>query len=204
METPPGTPHAHSMKTLSRFLVLPLLLLLVASAFTRPIRSAQTKQLSQYGQPRDAVDLLLRTKSPPTDDASRKITWSLIGSAYRVMKAYENARLCYERATYILSEIPNTQADYASAIDNLSAAKELTGLLHAATILRTVSKRLHQGHCNHNSQVDLKMELASLDALHNAILNKETARLVKDAAPTLSNPRVRRRAGCTMSAESFQ
>jgi hypothetical protein len=204
METPPGTPHAHSMNTLSRFLVLPLLLLLVASAFPRPTQSAQTKQLSQYGQPRDAIDLMLRTESPPTDGASRRITWGLLGSAYRVMRAYENARLCYERATYILSEIPNTRADYASAIDNLGAAKELTGFLHAATILRTVSKRLHQGHCDHNSQVALNTEFASADFFHNAILEVEIARLEKNAAPTMPNLRTRRRAGCTMSAESFQ
>jgi hypothetical protein len=191
------------MKTLSQFLVLPLLILLIAFALTQPPQSVQARHSSQYGQPRDAIDPQQQAESPPRNDAG-DITWHLLSSAYRIMEAYEKVRLCYERATYILSEIPNTRADYASAIDNLGAAKELTGLFHTAMILRTVSKRLHQGRCDHNSQVALKTELAPPDFFHNAILKSEPARLEKNAAPTLSNLRTRRRAGCTMSAESFQ
>ena len=120
------------------------------------------------------------------------------------MKAYENARLYYEKATYILNEIPNPRTDYAIALDNLAGAKELTGLLQAAKTLRTMSKRLHQRRCDRSSQVDLKTELAFADAFHNAEPKQETARLEKDATPTLSNVHARRRVGCTMSAESFQ
>jgi hypothetical protein len=191
------------MKTLTRFLVLPLLLLLVAFALTQPPQSVRAKQLDQHGQPRDAIDPRLQAESPPHNDAG-DITWHLLSSAYRIMEAYEKARQCYQTATHILSEIPNTRADYASAIDNLGAARELTGLFHTAKILRTVSKRLHQGHCDHNSQVALKTELASADFFLNTILKNEPARLENNAAPTLSNLRTRRRAGCTMSAESFQ
>jgi hypothetical protein len=197
MATPPGTSHADNMKTLSRFLVIPLLILLVAFALTQPPRSVQTRQSSQYGQPRDAIDLLLRAESPPLNDTSRDITWHLLSSAYSIMDAYEKARQSYQTATHILKEIPNPQPDYAVALDNLGAIEELK-------TLRTMSKRLYQGICDRNSQVDLKTELASADAPRNAEPKKEAARLEKYAAPALTNVRARRHGGCTMSAESFQ
>jgi hypothetical protein len=197
MATPPGTFHADNMKTLSRFLMLPLLILLIAFALTQPPQSVQTRQSSQYGQPRDAIDLHLRTESPPLNDASRDITWHLLSSAYRIMDAYEKARQCYQTATHILKEIPNPQPDYAVALDNLGAVEELK-------TLRTMSKRLCQGICDRNSQVDLKTELASADAPRNAEPKKDAPRLEKDTAPALTNVRARRHGGCTMSAESFQ
>lgn len=203
METYPDTPHAHNMKTLSRFLVLPLLILLVAFALTQPPQSVQSRQ-SNHGQPRDTIDRPLRAESPPLNDTSRDITWQLLSSAYRIMEAYEKARQVYQTATHILNEIPNQQPDYALALDNLGAAKELTGLVDAAKTLRTMSKRLHQGICNRNSQVDLNPELAFADSPRIPEPKKESSRLEKGAAPTLSNVRSRRRAGCTMSAESFQ
>jgi hypothetical protein len=203
METYPDTPHAHNMKTLSRFLVLPLLILLVAFALTQPPQSVQSRQ-SNHGQPRDTIDRPLRAESPPLNDTSRDITWQLLSSAYRIMEAYEKARQVYQTATHILNEIPDQQPDYALALDNLGAAKELTGLVDAAKTLRTMSKRLHQGICNRNLQVDLKTELAFADSPRTPEPKKESARLEKGAAPTLSNVRSRRRAGCTMSAESFQ
>jgi hypothetical protein len=203
METYPDTPHAHNMKTLSRFLVLPLLILLVAFALTQPPQSVQSRQ-SNHGQPRDTIDRPLRAESPPLNDTSRDITWQLLSSAYRIMEAYEKARQVYQTATLILNEIPDQQPDYALALDNLGAAKELTGLVDAAKTLRTMSKRLHQGICNRNSQVDLNPEFAFADSPRSAEPKKESSRLEKGAAPTLSNVRSRRRAGCTMSAESFQ
>jgi hypothetical protein len=192
------------MKTLSRFLVLPLLILLISFALTQPPQSLRTRQSSQHGQPRDTIDRPLRAESPPLNDTSRDITWQLLSSAYKIMEAYEKARQVYQTATHILHEIPNQQPDYALALDNLGAAKELTGLVDAAKTLRIMSKRSHQGICNRNSQVDLKTELAFADSPRSAEPKKQAARLEKGAAPTLSNVRSRRRAGCTMSAESFQ
>jgi tetratricopeptide (TPR) repeat protein len=196
MATPPSTSHADNMKTLSRFLVFPLLTLLVAFALTQPPQSAQRKS-SQYGQPRDAIDLLLRAESPPLNDTSRDITWHLFSSAYRIMNAYEKARQCYQTATHILKEIPNPQPDYALALDNLGAVEELK-------TLRTMSKRLYRRICDRYSQVDLKTELASADASRNAEPKKEAARLETDAAPALTNVRARRHGGCATSAESFR
>ncbi len=197
MAAPPCTFHADNMKALSRFLVLPLLILLVAFALTQPPQAVQTGQLSQYGQPRDAIDPHLQAKSPPRNDASRDITWHLLSSAYRIMDAYEKARQCYQTATHILKEIPNPQPDYAVVLDNLGAVEELK-------TLQTMSKRLYQGICDRNSQVDLKTELASSDSPRNAEPTKEARRLEKDTAPALTNIRARRHGGCTMSAESFQ
>jgi hypothetical protein len=201
METHPGTPHAPNMKTLSRFLVLPLLILVVAFALTQPPQSIQTRQASQHGQPRDAIDL--QAESPPLNDTSRDITWHLLSAAYRVMETYEKARQYYQTATHVLNEIPNPQPDYALALDNLGAAKKLTGLVDTAKTLRTISKRLRQGRCNRNSQVDLKTELAFADSPRNSEPKKDAARFETNR-PTLSNVRARRHAGCTMSAESFQ
>lgn len=197
MANPPGTSHADNMKTLSPFLVLPLVILLVAFALTKPPQSVQARQSSQYGQPRDAIDPLLRAESPPRNDASRDITWHLLSSAYRIMDAYEKARQCYQTATHILKEIPNPQPDYAVALDNLGAVEELK-------TLRIMSRRLYQGICGRNSQLDLKTELASADVPRNTESKKEAARLEKDAAPALTNVRARSHGGCTMSAESFQ
>jgi hypothetical protein len=200
MATPPGTSHADNMKALSRFLVLPLLILLVAFALTQPRRSVQT-QSSQYGQPRDAIDLRLRAKSSPRNDTSRDashdISWHLLSSAYRIMDAYEKARQSYQTATNILKEIPNPQPDYAVALDNLGAVEELKAL-------QTMSKRMYQEIRDRSSQVDLKTELASADTPRNNEPKKEAAHLEKDAAPALTNVRARRHGGCTMSAESFQ
>lgn len=196
MATPPSTSHADNMKTLSRFLVLPLLILLVALALTQPPQSVRAKQLDQHGQPRDAIDPRLQAESPPHND-SGDITWHLLNSAYRIMGAYEKARQCYQTATHILKEIPNPQPDYAVALDNLGAVEELKAS-------ETMSKRMYRGICDRNSQVDLKTELASADAPRNAEPKKEAARLERDAAPALTNLRARRHGGCTMSAESFQ
>jgi hypothetical protein len=197
MATPPGTSHADNMKTLSRFLVLPLLILLITFALTQPPQSVQARHSSQYGQPRDAIDPQLQAESPPLNDTSHDLTWHLLSSAYRIMDAYEKAWQCYQTATHILKEIPNPQIDYALALDNLGTVEELK-------TLRTVSKRLYQGICDRNSQVDLKTELASADAPRNAEPKTEATRLEKDAAPALTNVRARRHGGCTMSAESFQ
>lgn len=199
METRPGKSHAHNMKTLSRFLVLPLLILLIVFALTQPPQSVQARQSSRHGQPRDAIDLLLQAESPPLNDASRDVTWHLLSSAYRIMETYEKARQYYETATHILNK-----PDYVLALDNLGAAKELTGLVDAAKTIRIMSKRLHQGICDRNSQVDLKTELASAEAPRNAEPKNDTARLQKETAPAPTNVRARRHAGCTMSAQSFQ
>jgi hypothetical protein len=201
MAAPPGTSHADNMKALSRLLMLPFLILLVAFALTQPPQSLQARHSSQHGQPRDAIDPLLQAESPPPNDASHDanhdLTWHLLSSAYRIMDAYEKARQCYQTATHILKEIPNPQPDYAVVLDNLGAVEELK-------TLQTVSKRLSRGICDRNSEVDLKTELASADAPRNAEPKKEAALPEKNAASTLTNVRTPGHAGCTMSAESFQ
>jgi hypothetical protein len=199
METSPGPPHAHNMKTLSRFFVLPLPILLVAFALTKPPQSVQARQSSQHGQPRDAIDLLLQAESPPLSDASRDITWHLLSSTYRIMETYEKARQYYETASHILNK-----PDYALALDNLGATKELTGLVDAAKAIRIMSKRLHQGICNRNSQVDLNTELASAETPRNTTPKNEATRVQQNTTPALTNVRAPRHGGCTMSAESFQ
>ena len=191
MATSPGTFHADNMKPLSRLLVLPLLVLLVAFALTQPPQPVQ-----RYGQPRDAIDLQLQAESPPLNHTSNDLTWHLLSSAYRIMDAYEKARQYYQTATHVLKEIPNPHPDYAVVLDNLGAVEKLK-------TVRTMSKHFDRGICDRNSQVDLKTELASTDALRETAPKKE-AHPEKDAAPALTNVRARRHSGCTMSAESFQ
>jgi tetratricopeptide (TPR) repeat protein len=130
-----------------------------------PRQVLDARQLDEQGRPGEALivlEPLVRENTAAWDRAIRGVACNLLGSIYRDMDRYDQARHFYEESIHILSSFPSEQQETASAIDNLGGLEELTGQLDAAKALRLRALHLYEKIKNHAGIALASSNLANL------------------------------------------
>jgi tetratricopeptide (TPR) repeat protein len=131
--------------------------------FPRQILDA--RQLDEQGRTGEALKVLaplIREAPAGWNAATRGIACNVLGSIYRDMDRYDEARHLYEESIHILSSFPDERQETASAIDNLGGLEELTGQFDAAKALRLRALHQYENIKNHAGIALASSNLANL------------------------------------------
>jgi len=128
----------------------------------RPIAEAQL--MIEQGRSLDALTVLMPQvqQDCPLDEAGRGIAWDIIGSAYRSLDRYDEARRSFQTSAQILSTLPSQRDQTAATLNNLGGVEEATGNLDDAKNLRIKARRLYQETGNYAGVALTSNNLANL------------------------------------------
>ncbi|HMG03655.1 MAG TPA: tetratricopeptide repeat protein [Edaphobacter sp.] len=112
-----------------------------------PKQVLDARQLDELGRSAEALAILeplMHEAATAWSEDVRGIALNVLGSIYRDLDRYSQARHCYEESIHILSQLPDEQRETASAINNLGGVEELSGQLGAAKALRLRALHLYE------------------------------------------------------------
>ena len=130
-----------------------------------PRQIVDARRLDEQGRTGEALKILEPlVHDPPVawDQPVRGVACNVLGSIYKNMERYDQARHFYEASIHILSSFPDEQLETASAIDNLGGLEELTGQLDASKALRLRALNLYEKIKNHAGIALASNNLASI------------------------------------------
>jgi tetratricopeptide (TPR) repeat protein len=115
----------------------------------------------------DAIEILAPIASSPSaalPDQQKGMVWNLLGSAYQITENFARARYCYEKAIAILRRDPSSQAELASAIDNLGSLEQSLGHSADSERLRKRAWKIFAALDNHAGLARVSTNLAVIAA----------------------------------------
>ena len=126
-------------------------------------RLARASALNEQGSFRAALDALtpvLDAQGIGAKEAPAGVAWNLRGLALQSLGNRNEARRSYETAIGILRALPDQQALYASALDNLGSLLAEIGQLDASRSLRMQARELFKSLDDHGGMARTSTELA--------------------------------------------
>jgi tetratricopeptide (TPR) repeat protein len=97
-------------------------------------------------------------------DQLKGMVWNLLGSAYQITDNFARAQYCYEQAIAILRRDPSSQAELASAIDNLGSLEESLRHFVDSERLRKRAWKIYAALDNHAGLACVSTNLAVIAA----------------------------------------
>lgn len=121
--------------------------------------------LNKQGRSYDALSILepfVRNDAKDLDKFTHGVALNVLGSSYRNLGRYDEARHNFEEAVHVLNALPDGQTETASALNNLGGVEELSGQLDAAKKLRLRARRLYQEQQDHAGMALASSNLANI------------------------------------------
>ncbi|MGC1461264.1 MAG: tetratricopeptide repeat protein [Terracidiphilus sp.] len=153
-------------------LISPIMLILIITATQSAHAATADDQydsirrayvLKVQGDFAGAIAILAPIATSPSaglSDLKKGMVWNLLGSAYQITDNFERAQTCYEKAVAILQRDPSSQAELASAIDNLGSLEETLGHSEASERLRKRAWKIQAALDNHAGLARVSTNLA--------------------------------------------
>lgn len=123
--------------------------------------------LQVHGDIAGAIEILApiaASPSPGLPDQQKGIAWNLLGSDYQITDNFARAQYCYEKAIAILRRNPLSQAELASAIDNLGSLEQSLGHPVDSEHLRKRAWKIYAALGNHAGLARVSTNLAVIAA----------------------------------------
>lgn len=112
-----------------------------------PQQIGQAYQLWSGGQAKAAIAILeplLQTGTKFADTRNLGVAWNVLGSSYLDVERYDEARRAFQHAIEIFRPLPESRAQYASALDNLGTLEQSLGQSQPAKALCEKAQHIYE------------------------------------------------------------
>jgi tetratricopeptide (TPR) repeat protein len=132
------------------------------------IRRAQVLEINgDFAGAIAILDPIANSPSAGLSDQKRGMVWNLLGSAYQITDNFGRAQYCYGEAIATLRHSQSSQAELASAIDNLGSLEESVGHFTESERLRKRAGKIYAALDNHAGMGRVSTNLAVIAMQRN-------------------------------------